>query len=1043
MPNGSEHAREDRILVPNSGIQFMTFDIDIDGLARFDRTFIEHPEASGDTDDSGAPLYDWVLLQGWNPENEADDPPHQPAGLDEAYSINRQRALEPFLRKWVPVPYLRVDKAAIGTQAETYDDGPTNWVRVRVTEKPRREGPGSPTHTVTFAFDTAIEDYGPAAATTGGTAPYVPYTEPKAEDIINPRTFTFVSDMRHLVRFLSDRHENAATGAEDDYQRWVVEWLQRLFVEFKEASLARRLKPSDIRFKLEHAARWIAFLELIRLTVAPPKVRFVDTISEGQRFQPVDVDLILDVGNSRTCGILIEDLPNADRIGIDACMTLQLRDVAEPQTLYTEPFESHVEFSQAAFGIDNLSRDSGRERAFFWPSLVRVGPEATRLRNRSGGNDSLCGMSSPKRYLWDVAEQNQAWRFPSSDYIGTELPPIGRRVRRFLNTTGDVLSGVSPRERKLFDMLYPGRRWENTTRETRALTFSRSSLYTFMLAEVIWQAYVMINNPEIRLQRNQSEVPRRLRRIVITLPTAVPTREQRIMRYRAESAVRLIFDLMDWTRNLPPGVQRPQVEVAWDEASCVQFVWLYGEITQKYGGNIRGFFDLRGRPRQRFSADNPPLPGARPESSLRVASLDIGGGTTDLMITTYFQEDNTAIDPVLTFRESFRKAGDDVTRAVIERAVVPAFTEHLRNLGLRQARDEMRQLFAGNHGNITVQESNLRRQFVQRIFLPAALALMSAYERMEDYDYGRAKVLTLAELSPEIATVAASTRAYLADHVERRGVRGFDLLEVPITVDFDLIRKAIDETLRDVIANLCEAINHFDCDVVLLSGRPSKMAAITEMVVDRLAVAPNKVVPMHRYRPGPWYPFRSVGSTLIGDPKTTAVVGGMLCALSDRRLRKFALYTKNLQMRSTARYIGILERNLKLEAENVLFTDADWQNPSPSGHTRTVRYHTEVMIGFRQLPHARWTASALYRLHEDKNGASLPTPIAVTLERSTFEGDDEPDRVLERESAKEELRIAEAISVTDQINVSKSLYLSLNTMGDTEPYWMDTGLITV
>ena len=44
------------------------------------------------------------------------------------------------------------------------------------------------------------------------------------------------------------------TGAEDDYQRWVVEWLQRLFEEFKEASLARRLKPSDIRFKLEHAA---------------------------------------------------------------------------------------------------------------------------------------------------------------------------------------------------------------------------------------------------------------------------------------------------------------------------------------------------------------------------------------------------------------------------------------------------------------------------------------------------------------------------------------------------------------------------------------------------------------------------------------------------------------------------------------------------------------------------------------------------------------------------------------------------------------------
>ena len=34
------------------------------------------------------------------------------------------------------------------------------------------------------------------------------------------------------------------------------------------------------------------------------------------------------------------------------------------------------------------------------------------------------------------------------------------------------------------------------------------------------------------------------------------------------------------------------------------------------------------------------------KSSIRIASIDIGGGTTDLMITTYYAESKFAISPV-------------------------------------------------------------------------------------------------------------------------------------------------------------------------------------------------------------------------------------------------------------------------------------------------------------------------------------------------------------------------------------------------------------
>ncbi|MBB3772931.1 hypothetical protein FHS55_003556 [Angulomicrobium tetraedrale] len=1034
--------RDDLVLVPNTGVQFVTYPFDVNDLDRFDRKFIERPHESGKTTDEGEPLDSWRLLQGWNDDNPKEAAEHQPGERDNSYSISNERALEPFLNKWVPVPYLRIHKAMAGTRREKYDDGPTNWVRVRVVEAASRAEPGAPSHIAVFAFDTSVDEDIPLAEEEASTRPYVPYTEPRVSDVENPRTFGFVSEMAKLDRFLSDLQLDPGTGDETDYQRWVVNWLEKLFIELKEFSVApRRLKPGDFPHHLEHAARWIGLLDLLARVVVPAKVRFADTLSARPRFQPVNVDLILDVGNSRTCGILIEDLHNQDRLGIDGCKTLELRDLSEPEKVYSEPFESHVEFAQAWFGPDDLSRDSGRQRAFFWPSLVRVGPEATRLRNQGGGTESLCGMSSPKRYLWDVAASNQAWRFPASDYVDGTMPPIGLKIRQYLNSNGDVLTQVR-KESKLFQTLHPTQSVGGLTKWSAQLTCSRSSVYTFMLAEVIWQAFVMINNPEMRAKRSQSEVPRRLNRIIITLPTAVPTREQRIMRARAQSAVNLLWDVMGWTANQPRGTTPPVVQVSWDEASCVQLVWLYGEVVKKFGGNIDGYFSLKGKPRLPFTADGPPRPDARPANSLRVASIDVGGGTTDLMITTYFHHDNMAIDPVQTFRESFRIAGDDVTLAVIERAVIPAFTAYLASRGVRQAREILRHLFGGNWANITVQETSLRRQFVLQVFLPVALKLMAAYEAAPRHEYRTVAVKTLGELVPEVQAVPAETRAYLTQAFAQHGLQDLALEEIPIALDFNALRLAVQETLRNVLDNLAEAIHHFDCDMVLMSGRPSKLPAVMEMVVDRLPVTPDRILAMHEYRPGTWYPFKAGDGMRIGDPKTATVVGGMLCALSERQLPNFMVYTKNLQMRTTAKYIGYLEGNNKLKDESVLFTATDEAVRSRTRTNPTLRYYSEMALGFRQLPFERWIASPLYRLHEDKRGKELSKPVLVTLARAEFVDEDNPDQLLERESAKEELRIEEA-SDNQQANVASAMFLTLRTMDSAGSYWLDSGVVTV
>ena len=55
-----------------------------------------------------------------------------------------------------------------------------------------------------------------------------------------------------------------------------------------------------------------------------------------------------------------------------------------------------------------------------------------------------------------------------------------------------------------------------------------------------------MNSPQQRGRRAHAETPRRLRRIVLTLPTGMPLAERLIFRKRAEAARDLVWMMMGW-----------------------------------------------------------------------------------------------------------------------------------------------------------------------------------------------------------------------------------------------------------------------------------------------------------------------------------------------------------------------------------------------------------------------------------------------------------------------------------------------------------------
>lgn len=436
---------------------------------------------------------------------------------------------------------------------------------------------------------------------------------------------------------------------------------------------------------------------------------------------------------------------------------LELRDLSQPDQIYADPFETRVEFVDAAFGNDALSRRSGRQTpAFAWPSAVRLGPEAARLATQAVSAEGTTGMSSPKRYLWDERPWQQSWRYNTG---GKAEPMVSRGLfPRRLNPQGtplacfdDPLFKKSPALQKqqpepIFESL-----------------FTRSSLMLFMMGEILTQALVTINSPSTRARRELPNLPRRLRRLIFTVPTAMPVAEKRIFRRWVLWAVRVVWDAMGWSQwYLPSNLHgkshggdyrlSPQVRCDWDEASCSQLVLLYNEMAVKQHGDAHHLFRLMGKPRP--SCGNHPC--------VRVASIDIGGGTTDLSITTYElasgEGDTARIVPHTEFRDGFNIAGDEVLREVVANHVIPAIAEALTRQGLTEPRALLAQLFGRDSIGMSQEERNTRVRLVRQIAVPVALGLLAACENEDEPE--RNYTCRLADFF-EPDPVALSTAAIL------------------------------------------------------------------------------------------------------------------------------------------------------------------------------------------------------------------------------------------------------------------------------------------
>ncbi len=973
-------------LIPASGIQFLDVDFDIEALPRIGRAFWDEKPLHM-RDEAGDQQVFLRALEETEEGELFDAVSRQQPPEEEVYRITRSQALEPFLGRWVPLPYLRV-QSRHADGSVIFDAGPTNWVRVRIVEMAGLRGVS---HRAVLAFDTSLLPRQEGR----------PYCAPSPTDAAEEHEFALAARMADNSGFLAEG--------------WFGQWVETMFLDLKFAQRrGREVKPEDLTYRMEPWARFLTMLEVLGHANATPRIRLVDAGVSGRRTPMVDVDLVLDIGNARTCGILVESAPDGP-LSLNDSYPLTLRDLTKPELTWQKPFESRVEFSRASFGDDALSRRSGRAGAFTWHSPLRVGPEAVRLAGQSIGNEGATGLSSPKRYLWDERPAVLGWRFAGARSSAPE-PPVTGPFMMALTEVGEVVS-----------------RSRNAAPGIRA-RFSRSSLFTMMLAEIFSQAISQINAPSTRAARRNADVPRRLRRVILTLPTAMPVSEQRIVRRRAEHAVELVWDLMGWSTAsadraaaAPPP---PRVTANLDEATATQLVWLYAEAMHRLQADARQLFSLMGRMREGY--------GTTP--SLRIASIDIGGGTTDLAVTTFALAQDQEIRPTQNFREGFKIAGDDLLQTVIERMVLPPLEQALGNAGLREPKAFLRRVLGGARGGQAEAERQLTRQFVARVLEPCALALLSAYEALtpaEDGPFARLPLTAGPGRARHDRAIAFFERAAVD-----AGAVGFLLDTVDVAAEAGAMDGLVRGTLGPILADLCEAAHAFDCDVLLLSGRPSRLRAVTDIVLAKLPVPAHRIVHMQGYPAGGWYPFRD-SNARIEDPKTTAAVGAMVATLAEGSLSGFLLRSSRLGMKSTARFIGRLETSGQLLRRNEYLRDVDLD--APDGGTPLeveIPFEAPSMLGFRQLPLERWPATPLYALEfGNADGVrNLALPLTMRLARGMAT---ENATNVETEAAREHFKPVSIRDADGQELHPTTVLMRLQTMRDDAGYWRDTGTLGV
>jgi hypothetical protein len=955
---------------------------------------------------------------------------------NECYTANDiEDALEYYENKWIPLPFFK--KGETGN----FTFGPTTWVRGLFKDITLAENKRTKKYKIILAFDTNI------AKDPEG------YFTPKYSDI---------SSGNNYYALCSNEDQNLNFCNRDFGGDWVDDYLiQEYYVDGK--------IPSTFPMT-RHLGAYLYLIKYLATLDVFPEVEFHSDNNEA-----IDVDLVLDIGNANTCGLLFESPATNKHFEFDKVKKLELNDLSldnkdfskSQRTSYDNPFNMRLVFSKADLGgIRNYSY----QNSFAWPSLVRVGQEAKRLINLGELNrqeETATNNSSPKRYLWDDKQVKIPW-----EYI--KIPKLPHKDKE--DETAQNIERFRPK------VYYEGisNQFKGDGRYTTDNNFgvipqySRKSLMTFVFIEIYLHALTQINSHKFRTDHGGLSKPRKLRRVIITCPTSIVQAEQVILRECAMNAGKALthfykthyelsdptnflnFEVIPSPKDLAKKLDVSDTKKHWiyDEATCCQLVYLYSEISKRYLNDSQLFFDLYGKKRNNIFDGKEEFLG---DKSLIIGSIDIGGGTTDLMICSYHYTKNqtdAVIEPRPLFWDSFNFAGDDLLKKIVQFIVleVPngdSFEEgctgvietHARNSECGDVTSKMLNFFGTDKTSQPYQQRIYRKNFVVQFAIPVALKFLEhARLEKEDVEVGFEEIFPDSKPNEELL-------AYFNKLMNGAGSNKFRVQDIVWKLSKDRVNDIVESTFSSLLKQLSILVSAYDCDIVLLAGKPTTLSKFRELMIGYYPVSPDRIISLNSYRVGRWYPY-SDERGCFEDTKTIVPVGALVSLMGEEnKLKNFKLNTEYLRTKliSTCDYIGALNAYTKDIDEEYLTIEIK--------RKEAVVDSLPLVIGYKQISNKKYLGRPIYSLEfnteklkenvitkfpESSNGeignelkkyrSSLERrmPYKITFKRSV-------------NLSKEEIQIDKIKDADNNEIPPKFLTLSLKTLSE-DSYWLDKGI---
>ena len=620
---------------------------------------------------------------------------------------------------------------------------------------------------------------------------------------------------------------------------------------------------------------------------------------------PIDVDLVVDFGNARTVVLALENVPTAGGKLAAICRPIRFLPkgreyerfsgkvaedplaIVDSWFVLQEPIFSNLEPTNPKFkpsvqleiverevasGLLGQTKTTQQEKfittrvpqLFVELSHVLQGQRAVELLAEldldQGGNYAL---SSPKRYLWDnepMSQTSDAWwtmilnEWTAKAWSRATLPKLAGSCMRFIYPDGvDWLIEEAPNEKA------------NPTQRPSASperpTYPRAEAMTWAALGIIELAYREITSQNWRAG-NQPYIPRRLRNILVTFPPGWVSQELEIYRQKWQKAIDIfaLGHLRD-RRGTALGGDRPRLRMEINEAVAAQLPLLFAEI-RRTGDLGENWMMLYGK-------------GTGRDAQIRVMNVDIGGGTTDISVVQYRDRqhgDGIELETALLFKDSASIAGDALTREVIESVLLPSLGKPFEEIS------EELEIFENifSHPHERASEKAKWSRIVRLVFLPI---VHQWYKDITKGQYG----------DPETgeAWAPASKMEHRNTLVDLASLREFNEIcrlaglqeEVmpenqPIEYEPSQIEACVSSCLAPLFRSLAKYVTALECDLVLLSGKPSELPRVKELLIDYLPLLPQRVLQSKNYPVGDWYPLSPDGR--ISDAKSVAAAGAAL-----------------------------------------------------------------------------------------------------------------------------------------------------------------------